>query len=238
MIDLVYKTLQVIINKENNGYLSPDEFNKIAHITQSEIFRGYFPSENMSKNKDNRGYINKGYSNLDFNERQRIQQFSATMNVNVNTEGSFDLPDDLYFIEDDGIVPVDDNGAQSGNVIEETQRKIKGYLKNSMAASSVTYPTYERYANTIIVEPSTILRINIKYLRSPKKPTWTYFPLPTGIESFDPTNGSYQDFELHESEFSNIVIRMASYFGINLREGEVIQISESLKDKMNIKDNS
>ena len=54
---------------------------------------------------------------------------------------------------------------------------------------------------------------------------------------YDPSNASFQDFELHESEFSNIVLRMLSYFGINLREGEVMQIAELLKDKMNLKDN-
>jgi hypothetical protein len=31
---------------------------------------------------------------------------------------------------------------------------------------------------------------------------------------------------------------MLSSFGINLREGEVIQIAETLKDKMNLKDSA
>ena len=57
-------------------------------------------------------------------------------------------------------------------------------------------------------------------------------------EMFDVSSGSYQDFELHESEFSNIVIRLMSYFSINIREKEIIEIAEILKDKTNLKDNN
>ena len=82
MIDLIYKTLLTIINKENQGYVSPTEFNILANNVQNEIFRGYFEDENKDKTKDNKGYTNKGYANLDFNERQRINQFSEIKKFN------------------------------------------------------------------------------------------------------------------------------------------------------------
>ena len=37
-VDLVYKTVLLIINKEQRGYLTPDEFNKIGRQVQLEIF--------------------------------------------------------------------------------------------------------------------------------------------------------------------------------------------------------
>lgn len=233
MLDLVYKTVQTIINKENQGYLSPFEFNLIINNVQQEIFRSYFEDENLDKNKQNRGLTNLGYSNLPFNQRQRISQFSDYKQL-IKTKGAsrFILPTDLYFIEDNGITTND------GIVVEEVEHHQKGYLNITEVKPSSQYPTYQRFYNEIVVEPISILTINISYLRKPKFPNWTYFELSTGDPIFDPSNPNFQDIELHESEFYNVVIRTLSHFGINLRERDVIQTAELLKDKQNTKDNN
>ena len=236
MIDLVYKTLNTLLSKDNQGYVSPTEFNVLAHNVQSEIFREYFEDENRDKNKENRGLSNKGYSNLAFNERQRIDQFAATTNIPKDSD-IFTLPDDLYFIEDDGVVTGSDE-THAFRVIEEVEKSQINYLMRSSAKPTSLYPVYERFSNNIMVYPSTIENIQMRYLRTPKMPNWTYYTLPNGEPMFNSGDVSYQDFELHESEFSNITLRMLSHFGINLRERDVVQIAETLKDKMNYKDNA
>lgn len=236
MIDTVYKTLLTILNKENQGYITPTEFNLMSNNVQQEIFRGYFEDENRDKNRENRGLTNKGYSNLSFNERQRIDQFAERQEIPI-TGTVFNLPENLYFIEDDGVMS-SRASAITGKVIEEVERSQLGYLSQTEAAPTEQYPVYERYSNNIQVFPETITSISMRYVRTPSMPNWTYFTLPNNEPMFNPANPNYQDFELHESEFSNIVLKMLSYFSINLRESEVIQIAETLKDKMNIKDNS
>lgn len=235
MIDTIYKTLLTIINKENQGYISPTEFNLLAGITQQEIYRGYFEDANRDDNKENRGLTNQGYGNLSFNERQRIDQFASIGNITINGN-QFDLPTDLYFIEDQGIISKTSSELVN-KVIEEIERSEINYTNNTEAVPTEQFPVYERFSDNIRVYPDTITEIEVRYLRIPKMPKWTYTVI-SGKELYDPTNPSFQDFELHESEFSNIILRMLSHFGINLREGEVIQIAETLKDKMNIKDNS
>ena len=37
-VDTVYKTVLLIMNKEQRGYVTPDEFNKIAKQVQLQIF--------------------------------------------------------------------------------------------------------------------------------------------------------------------------------------------------------
>lgn len=231
MIDLIYKTLLTIINKENQGYVSPTEFNLIANNVQNEIFRSYFEDENRDSVRENKGYVNKGYANLAFNERQRIIQFSSKTNIS-KVNGEFILPNDLYLIEDDGVL------SDSGKIIQEVEKGSIGYLLNSSASPSSIFPVYEQYVDRLDVYPSTIDSLTLRYVRMPKKPTWTYFITGTGGQLYDPSNSSFQDFELHVSEFSNIVNRMLTYFGINLREQEIVQIAETLKDKLNLKDNS
>lgn len=235
MIDLIYNTLLTIINKENQGYVSPTEFNVLSHQVQMEIFRGYFEDENMDKNKENRGLVNNGYSNLSFNQRQRIEQFADIATI-TGTSGQFTLPTDLYFIEEHGVESTA-SASSYNTVIAEVERNQYNYLVRSSATPTELYPIYEKYGSSIRVFPTTITGVSVRYIRTPKVPNWTYVTLSTGDEMYNPADTAFQDFELHESEFSNIVIRLLSYFGLNLREAEVIQIAETLKDKMNLKDN-
>jgi len=46
-IDQVYKTVLLIINKEQRGYLTPNEFNRLATQVQLEIIDGYFETINQ-----------------------------------------------------------------------------------------------------------------------------------------------------------------------------------------------
>ncbi len=233
MIDLIYKTVQTILAKDRNGVLTPEEFNILANNSQDEIFREYFEDENRDKNRENRGLTNSGYSNLPANQRQRINKFSAISSVVFDTVNSrYDLPADLYMLEDDGIT------SSTNKVIEEVQRSKSGYLANSISGPTANYPTYELFGNHILVSPSTVTsNITVRYLRKPNLPKWTY-SVVGGVEMFDGSSASFQDFDLHPSEFTNLVLRILTYFSINIKDIEVTQISEGLKDKANIKENS
>lgn len=235
MIDLVYKTLLTIINKENQGYVSPTEFNILANNVQLEVYRNYFEDNTKDKNRENRGLTSSGYANLDLNQRQMIQQFAEQADIAI-TGSQFNLPSDIYFIEDDGVI-TGDAETYPKRVIDEVERNKSAYVNLSLATPSDVYPTYERYSDYIVVSPNTVSNINVKYLRQPKMPNWTYFSVGTGDPLYNPADVDFQDFELHPSEFSNIVVKMLTYFGLNLREAEVVQIAEILKDKTNLKDN-
>jgi hypothetical protein len=237
MIDSVYQTLLTILNKDNQGYVSPTEFNILANNVQNEILREYFEDINKSKNRENRGLTNKGYGNLNFNVRQRLQQFAVPPRAIQVVTGTCQLPDDLYFIEDDGII-TGTTQVHPDTVVEEVERGKINFLKKSIAKPTLLYPIYERYAETIRVFPTSITQVQVSYLRKPKFPNWTYFMLPNGQPAYNPADTSFQDFELHESEFSNVVLKMLVYFGINLRESDVVQIAEVLKDKQNLKENN
>lgn len=230
MIDVVYKTLLTIINKENQGYVTPEEFNIIANNVQNEIFRNYFESINKDKIKEVRGYSTQGYGNLNFNERQRLDNFARTVVLSKDDQSEYVLPEDVYFIEDKGITSV-----IQGQVIEEVEKTTIGFVLNSSAKPTIQNAIYEKYSDKIKIHPSTVQDISIRYIKTPNAPKWTYFSTSTS-QLFDSSNPSYQDFELHESEFSNIVNRMLVYFGINLRESEIVEIAQLLKDKVSTKE--
>lgn len=231
MIDLVFKTVQTIINKENNGYCSPTEFNRIATLAQREIFNAYFDNENRDKNRKNRGLTNSGYGNLDYNERHKITIFGAFATI-TSTTNEFALPTDCYFIEDNGV-----SVTTTGRLIDECERSEINLMRGSSAGFSSTFPVYELSNKILTVYPSGINSIDLMYIRTPKNPMWTY-EIVNGKEMFNPASGDYQDFELHESEFENLILRILSYFSITIREEEVTKVAEALKDKKTSNENN
>lgn len=223
MIDLIYQIIKVVLNKELRGNITPDEFNKIAKQVQDEIYVEYFTDANMQQNKENRGLTNKNYANLSQLIRQKIARFHklGTLTHNATTL-NFDLPTDLYYIEDNGLL-------YNTNVIEEARGADFGFLSSSLAAPSVTFPVYENYMDAVRVYPSEIITgVSCRYLRKPADPKWTYTSVGD-VELFDDTIIDYQDFELHISELPNITINMLSYLGINIKEAEIVQYAETLK---------
>ena len=53
-----------VLNKDNNGYLTPEEFNLFAKQAQLEIFEEYFYNYNNLLNKNNKRLSNTGYADL------------------------------------------------------------------------------------------------------------------------------------------------------------------------------
>lgn len=229
MIDTIYKVLLTILNKENQGYVSPEEYNLLANLVQLEIFTGYLDEQNLDKNKQNRGLTNKGYANLAFKGRQEITTFAATSDEAV-TAGVLTLPTDLYILEDQGIT------TDAGILIDEVERGQIASMMRTEVAPTALYPVYESYGKTLKIYPNTITTANVRYIRYPKEPKWTY-TVVSNKELFNPSNGSYQDFELGKDEFYNIVIKMALFFGLNLREADVVQVAQAIQNSNNQKNN-
>lgn len=237
MIDLVFRTVDSIVVKEMSGYTSPDEFNNFANLAQQEIFRNYFEDINRDEIKANKGLTNRGYGNLPSNERQRLEQFSEYKELPLTLPtgkkyATITLPEDLYYLDDRGMATSTDD------VIEEVTKHEINYLKRSISKFSKLYPIYSKVNGEIRIYPNTITGlVSLTYIREPKKPRWTYRTI-NGNPVFDPSSSSFQDFELHSSEFANLTVRILSYFGINIREAEVVQVAEQLKNAIIQKDNA
>ena len=50
-VDTVYQTVLAIANKEQRGYLTPEEFNSLAEQVQLEIFEKYFEDLTVKNEK-------------------------------------------------------------------------------------------------------------------------------------------------------------------------------------------
>ena len=64
MINSVRNTVLAILNKNNYGYISPQDFNLFAKQAQLDIFEDYFYQYNYQLNKENKRMSGTGYADI------------------------------------------------------------------------------------------------------------------------------------------------------------------------------
>ena len=87
-VDTVYKTVLLILNKEQRGLVTPDEFNKTATQVQLDIFEQYFDDLNQQLRVPQSDY---DYSDRQMSIDEKISPFKTEGNCiyNENTEELF-----------------------------------------------------------------------------------------------------------------------------------------------------
>ena len=74
----------------------------------------------------------------------------------------------------------------------------------------------------IYPKPTGADSVNINYIKKPRKPDWTYV-ISGGNALFNATSPNKQDFDLHESEENNLVIKILQLAGISIKDGSLVQ---------------
>lgn len=215
MINNVRNTVMYILNKDNNGYLTPEEFNSFARQAQLDVLEDVFYSYNKWLNKRLTKQAFSGAADIPKQTAEVIDRFTVTNNLTYNA-GIFQLPSDVYLMLD----------VINGNKVVERveQSKATYFLNSSFNAPTVYYPAYTMSDSTITVYPSSI-QSNVKglYVRYPLDPKWTYITDPTsGAALFNMSATDYQDFELPYNYSNDLIIRILKYAGMNVREADVV----------------
>lgn len=204
-----------ILNKDNNGYITPEEFNSFAKQAQLELFQQYFYDFQKSKLQDIKGLETSGYSDITKQLDQTIDYFSKNTDlVYNNTTLKFDLPENFFLLN-----VLYYNGKEVTHV---DQGKLYYLLSSNLTAPTTLYPTYVMQGNSVAVYPDSITsNIEIYYVRYPLDPKWTY-TMVNGSPLFNQSAQDYQDFELAISDFPKLVVKICEYAGTSIREQEVV----------------
>ena len=97
-INNVYQKVLAIANKEQRGYITPQEFNLFANQAQMDIFEQYF----YDKNQYNRlPKDNTPYADLDHLLEEKISIFKKRQQpvTIINQFGDGTLPNDIYRLD-------------------------------------------------------------------------------------------------------------------------------------------
>lgn len=234
-VNTVYQTVLLIINKEQRGYITPDEFNKTATQVQLDIFEQYFDSLNQQIRVPQ---TNFDYSNRQTNIDNKISQFKCFGNCSYSA-GSFNLPTTdtnsgntiiyngsvganqfaFYTLGD----PVYTGGTYDADIQRAQRNNIYKILKSDLASPSNEYPVYIYENNKIKVYPLGIVSgVSTSFLRKPLNVKWAFTVGAQGQYIYDPSSNS-QNFELESSEQVNVILRILQYSGIIIRDTQIVQ---------------
>jgi hypothetical protein len=223
-VNTVYTTVLSILNKEQRGYMTPDEFNKLATQVQLEVFESYFEDLNQQ--------LRVPQSETEYADRQKnidnkLAIFKTFGNCTYTSQTYFAVPSNLHKI---GTVIYNDEIE-----VERVQPNDLLYINLSpLTKPTTTFPiyTYENAAvgaanPKIYVYPNTIQsNISVTYLRKPEDVVWGY----SGIGGVTWTSGPFiynpatsVQFELDASEQTNVIIKILMYAGIIINSPEIVQ---------------
>jgi hypothetical protein len=216
MIDSVRSTVLSAVNKNNFGYITPDDFNLFAKQAQIDIFEDYFYQYNTWINKMNNRQSGTGYADMVKLAEEVIDSLSSTATLDPFELDSnvFELPSDYYYV----------NTIRYGSkeIDRISHDKVLNLLSSNLTSPSKLYPVYTQEGSNITVYPDTITdNVKSQYIRIPKDPKWTYI-MVNGSPVFN-QNNDYQDFELPSTDEPLIVAKILKYAGLSIREGDVYQ---------------
>ena len=204
-IDTVYQRVLALANKEQRGYITPQEFNLLANQAQMEIFEQYFYDESIQDN-----YLKNSteMSNIDENLDEKISIFKRQIGLTISSSGTTTLSNSTYRL---GSVFQSDSMLEIEQV---THEELMYLFQSPLTQPTVDFPVFVRTADkTIRIYPMTNMGSNItaNVIVKPRKAVWGYVVV-MGKALYD--LGTSVDFQLHESDETELVYKILSLAGI------------------------
>jgi len=210
LIDTVYQKVLTFANKEQRGYITPQQFNLFADMAQKEIFEQYFYDLNQIARVPGRS---EEYSDITHNVNEKVAIFEMETTSAPNS-----LADDLYRL---GTV------RSNGSEVEEVQQNELLYMnKSKLTAPKQNRKVYVRTGDKSIAITPTTGSVTYTYVRAPSKPSWGYVVVNERA-MYDSSNTV--NFDLHQAEESELVYRILAFAGISMKKPDLTQAAVGME---------
>jgi len=227
-IDTVYQRVLSIANKEQRGYITPQEFNLLANQAQLEIFEQYFYDTNQFSRTPGNDTV---YSDTLDILQEKIDHFEKYRQaVDMSNGSGVGILPDYYRM---GEVLYYDSDGRYVNIDKIDQNAIHRILNSPLTNPTTTRPVYVRYSGAgdnqsnrerrIQIYPTSITsNVQCNYIAKPTKVEWAY-TIVNDEALYNSTNTT--DFELHASEEPKLVIKILELAGIVIKDPALIQVA-------------
>ena len=215
-VDTVYQIMQYAINKNQNGFFSPDEFNLIINQAQTQ-FLDYLLGE-FQTYQVGRPISRVQYGNNE-TTRQRLTPFikSATLTVDgngvVNYPSNYQQTDTMWT-------------SSYGRVKFVSQDHLASYL-SSRIDPIATNPIYMLNMYGFKFYPNTIGSAIVNYIETPNTLVWGYTLDANGLPVF--SAGTSVDPRWYDVDMMEIIARALRIVGVNLQSNVVSQYANEIK---------
>jgi len=114
----VYTTVLYIINKNGSGYLTPDNFNKIARLSQLDLLEKAFEDYNRALLRQKRGGIGAGYADIPEKIKDKIDVFYKTENFAIAVDDGL-IVQNIFDSPSEALRPTSLTDAQNASAIQK-----------------------------------------------------------------------------------------------------------------------
>ena len=232
-IDTVYQKVLAIANKEQRGYITPQEFNLFADQAQLSIFEQYFFDVNQfGRIPGNQSKHHDPVSGIE-EKISYFKMYRTPLQLRHNDGGDILLNDqiqDMFKITT--VYRRKNNGPLKVATAIHSLEEFRQISSSKMLQPTQNYPIYIRYYRQIFngteydeikIHPGAGLKqvedeagreqVFIDYIRKPKKPNWGYVVVN---EQALYDTATAVDFELHKSEENNLIFKILQLAGITI----------------------
>jgi len=255
-IDTVYQKVLALANKEQRGYITPQEFNLLANKAQKDILESYFHDLKTAKHKqfsdDNSGSDEVSLIEEKLHPFRRSADISlATVTTNgvlINLSTSVS---DIYRLESLLLTGLPVSGATVNQVppiliAEVSQAEYRELARNPLTKPTNQRPVFYRISGNLLKPVGGDIvggdygfnqgsTFSVDYWASPPDPQWAYV-----IVNSKPLYNSNDSigFMIHVSDEEALVIRILELSGIalekqNLHQSAIVDKSNTIQNQSN-----
>ena len=247
MIDInrVYQKVLAIANKEQRGYITPQEFNLFADKAQLEIYDSYFYNINTAEQKIKNQML---YADQIEMIEEKLQPFLVDTTVNVSTFtnttatpspsaaldiSTLNIHKLVRVTRGNGTVVTPINKSQihntEGNPLTKATLTRSVFVRQDMNGGTFLNVIPAVTASTSTVDTSTpadgVLDAEpfvVSFYKRPEPPNWPYIVV-VNKAIYNGAANDLQNFELHTSEEEDLVSRILMLAGVMMKQQDIQQ---------------
>ena len=228
-VDTVYQRVLALANKEQRGYITPQEYNLLANQAQMSIFESYFYHKNAREVADANKSNEVDESNISQLIDVKLRPFSRVLSLNDNATvypTTITVSGVAYPVFQTGRVFHGGDVAQkvSLNELEQYRRSIR----HSSSADSPIYADSPIDGDDVIVFNNGAVvtsSVDVECFRIPVTAEWAY--VVVNNQALFNANAAV-DFELHRSEEDTLVNKILELSGIVINKPDVTSIGAQM----------
>ena len=223
-VDDVYQKVLALANKEQRGYITPQDFNLFASQAQLEIFEQYFYDLNKARKSQGNDTVIADIDDILEDKISRlVREFNPIQTAALAGSGG---GKDLGTLTIHRLLRTTLLNTSTGLQIECELLSTKDFENNKV--SPLTKPSPSR---PIVKMQNKVITCNdggankppyaFTYIRTPHKPNWTYTVI--NKKAMYSPGANTRNFQLHESEEIQLVNKILRLAGLATQQVDVMR---------------